>query len=129
MISFSVRVILSFFKRFSVSPIPGSTSVKVSRLFRRILLDIICTRYFDGVSPCHLGELLFRTLIILDKNDPDELCVSDCQYIAWQDSPFELLTLFELLQWVSVLFLLLFEVCYNNLFWISILDGKPYYSP
>ena len=39
-----MRVILSFFKRFSVSPIPGSTSVKVSRLFKRILLDIICAR-------------------------------------------------------------------------------------
>ena len=124
MISFSVRVIFNFFNSRSVSPIPGSTSVKVSRLFRRILLDILCYECTDNtrtiITPSNINIIILQTPHVLDKNDPDEFDVWDSQHIALRDFLFELLKLFESLLLVFALFLLLFEVCCSNLLIISI---------
>ena len=130
MISFSVRVIFNFFKSRSVSPIPGSTSVKVSRLFRRILLDILCYECTDNtrtiITPSNISIIILQTPDVLDKNDPDELDVWDSQHIALRDFLFELLKLFESLLLVFALFLLLFEVYCSNLLIISMATMNSY---
>ena len=65
------------------------------------------------------GLFILKTFYILDKYDPDELDVSDFQYIALQDSLFELLKPFESLQWVFALFPQPFEADYSSLISIS----------
>ena len=67
-----------------------------------------------GGAPGH-GIILLKTPYILDKCDPDELDVSDSQYIVLQGSLFELLKPFELLRSVFALFLPLSEADYSSL--------------